>query len=395
METLEKPVKRRHALAAALGVAAVLAALFPALAPIKPAANFITRFFSRPVKTALGTVFGLLPFSVMELEYIAALVFTVVYAVRTAVLAVRGEKKLRILARRTLLFLVIAAYLFVFFLWCFAIDYRSDSFARRSGMEAPPVEISDLYAVTKLFVRNASVYASDVRRDGGLHWAEDLDEILDKSEYIYENLSFEYPFLPAKSRIPKKMYLTSRLSSWMGFTGVYFPFSGESNINIDAPGPFIPETVCHELAHQKGVYSKQEANFVGIRAAIASGDPVYAYSGLLAGAVHLSNALYAVSPDLWWEIEPLMSEEMRTDWNDNNAYWKQFEGKVEEVSSKVYDGYLKAQGQEMGIRSYGACVDLLVEYYADMARTYAEAEVPPLFVPGAEGSADLDGGEAS
>ena len=266
------------------------------------------------------------------------------------------------------------AYLLVFFLWCFAIDYRSDSFSERSGLEAGPVETEDLYVVTKYFVQSAAQYASEVKRDGDLHWAEELDGYLGRSKYIYENLNSEFPFLSARSRVPKKMYLTSRISSWMGFTGVYFPFSGESNINIEAPGPFIPQTICHELAHQKGVYAEQEANFVGIAAAIASGDPVYVYSGLLAGSVHLANALAAADAKLWRELVPLMSDEMRTDWNDNHAYWQQFEGKVEEVSSKVYDGYLKAQGQELGIRSYGACVDLLVEYYADMARAGGTAE---------------------
>lgn len=371
METCERRRKPYVKWALLAGIPAVLAAIFPIVAGSRSAANFITAYFSRPVKNVLGTILGVLPFSFMELEYVAAGVFLIVYLVRTAIVTVRAkEGRFEVFVKRVCSLFVAILFLFDYFLWCFAIDYRSDSFAERSGMEAPPVEVEDLYAVTKLFVMNASVYAKDVRRDGDLHWAEDMDDYMKASEYIYENLSFEYPFLTAKSRAPKKMYLFSRLSSWMGFTGVYFPYSGESNINIDAPGCLIPFTVCHELAHQKGVYAEQEANFVGIRAAIASGDPVYAYSGLLSGAIHLSNALYSADPELWWEIAPLMSDEMRTDWTDNSAYWDAFEGKVEEVSSKVYDTYLKAQGQELGIRSYGACVDLLVEYYADMAREY-------------------------
>ncbi len=373
METVEKPVKRRSGVYIALGAAILTAALFPILSPIRPVANFITDHFSRPVKALLGTVFGILPFSVMELEYIAVVLFAVLYTVRTTVLIVRGEKKLHVFFRRSVIFLLVAAYLFVFFLWCFAIDYRSDSFEDRSGLTAGPVKKDDLYMVARWFIREASLHASGVRRDGDGHWAEPMDEYIKSSAGIYKNLSDEFPFLPAGSRIPKKMYLTSRISSWMGFTGVYFPFSAESNINIDAPGCLIPETICHELAHQKGVYAEQEANFVGIAASIASGDPVYVYSGFLGGAINLSNALYSADPELWYSAVDGMSEEMRTDWNDNNAYWKQFEGKVEEVSSKVYDGYLKAQGQELGIRSYGACVDLLVAYYLDDARTAAQA----------------------
>ena len=374
METVKTKKKSRLGVIAAVAAPVALALLFLLLSPSRGFANFVTVWFSRPVKALLGTVFGVIPLSVMELEYIAAFLFILIWNIRTVALAVRREDGLRLALRRTGVFLLVIAYLLVFFLWCFAIDYRSDSFSERSGLEAGPVETEDLYVVTKYFVQSAAQYASEVKRDGDLHWAEELDGYLGSSKYIYENLNSEFPFLSARSRVPKKMYLTSRISSWMGFTGVYFPFSGESNINIEAPGPFIPQTICHELAHQKGVYAEQEANFVGIAAAIASGDPVYVYSGLLVGSVHLANALAAADAKLWRELVPLMSDEMRTDWNDNHAYWQQFEGKVEEVSSKVYDGYLKAQGQELGIRSYGACVDLLVAYYADMARAGGAAE---------------------
>ena len=34
----------------------------------------------------------------------------------------------------------------------------------------------------------------------------------------------------------------------------------------------------------------------------------------------------------------------------------------------MYDAYLKSNGQEMGMASYGACVDLLVEYFLPAAR---------------------------
>ncbi len=367
METLEKKKKLRAGPIIAVSVPVLLTLLFLILSPVRGFANFVTDRFSRPVKALMGTVFGVLPFSVMELEYIAAFLFALIWNVRSVVLAARGGG-IRIFLRRTGIFLLVVACLFVFFLWCFAIDYRSDSFEDRSGMRAGPVETEELYAVTRLFFEEASRRAYDVSRDGDGYWNEDMDGYIGASRDIYENLSREFPFLPAKSRIPKKMYLTSRISSWMGFTGVYFPFSGESNINIDVPGPLVPETICHELAHQKGVYAEQEANFVGIAASIASGDPVYAYSGYLGGAIYLSNALYTADRELWGELAALMSEPMRTDWNQNHAYWQQFEGKVEEVSSKVYDGYLKAQGQELGIRSYGACVDLLVEYYLDAAR---------------------------
>ena len=49
------------------------------------------------------------------------------------------------------------------------------------------------------------------------------------------------------------------------------------------------------------------------------------------------------------------------------AYWKQFETSVQTVSNTVYEGFLHSYDQELGLRSYGACVDLLVNYYYEAA----------------------------
>ncbi len=373
MEALETREKSRPALYKYLKylipalILAALAALYYILSPIPGFADAAADHFSRPVKNFLGTVLSWIPFSVMELEYVAAGVFVLVYIVRTVVLTVKAEKKLRVLLRRCVVLLLIVAAFFVTFLWIFSIDYRSKSFEEKSGIEAGKVETEDLYAVTKYFIENAAALAPQVPRDGEGHWAQSLDGVIKDSPKIYDGLTEEFAFLSGPTRAPKKMYLFSRLSSWMGFTGVYFPYTGESNINIDAPGCLIPSTVAHELAHQHGVYAEQEANFVGIAACLTSGNTVFEYSGYLCGAIHLSNALYSADREAWRELSALITGPMLTDWLDNNAYWKQFEGKVEEVSSKVYDGYLKAQGQPLGIRSYGACVDLLVAYYLDAA----------------------------
>ena len=40
---------------------------------------------------------------------------------------------------------------------------------------------------------------------------------------------------------------------------------------------------------------------------------------------------------------------------------------VEETAEQVYDSFLKGNDQELGIRSYGACVDLLVAYFGNNA----------------------------
>ena len=54
---------------------------------------------------------------------------------------------------------------------------------------------------------------------------------------------------------------------------------------------------------------------------------------------------------------------MLADLRANNAYWRSFETKSAEISEKIYDSFLKSYGQDSGIHSYGAVVDLLIAWY--------------------------------
>ena len=103
---------------------------------------------------------------------------------------------------------------------------------------------------------------------------------------------------------------------------------------------------------------------MGIAACVTCGDTVFQYSGYLAGLIQLCNALYPVAPDLWDEIAGRwFTPELATDWNENNAYWAALESPIEDAAGQAYDAFLKGNGQELGMRSYGACVDLLVSYF--------------------------------
>ena len=58
----------------------------------------------------------------------------------------------------------------------------------------------------------------------------------------------------------------------------------------------------------------------------------------------------------------------------NNAYWRQFETPVQTVSNTVHEGLLQSYDQELGLKSYGACVDLLVCHYLNEAQSHFSGE---------------------
>ena len=251
-------------------------------------------------------------------------------------------------------------------LW--GVCYYTDTFQDRSGIRAEEVSLPDLTAVTAWFAENLAQTADQVPRDEAGTFNASLNEIFAGSTDIYQGAEDLFPFLEFEDRAPKRMFF-SRVMSAMNFTGVYFAFTGESNINVDAPACLIPSTIAHELSHQRGIASEQECNFLAVLASTTSGDPVYEYSGWLMGYIHLGNALYQADPAAWQAIRDSLPDTVLADLASNNAYWASFEGAAADASQKVYDTILKGYGQEDGIRSYGTVVDLLVAYYRDTART--------------------------
>ena len=258
-----------------------------------------------------------------------------------------------------------ALAIYLGFCWLWGVSYYVDGFQEKSGVYAQPVSMEDLTAVTEYFARGLRETADSVPRDENGLFAIPREEILQNSVHAYDAVERDFPFLAFDDTPPKAVHF-SRIMSLLDFTGVYCPYTGESNVNVDSPACLLPATAAHELAHQRGIASEQECNFLAILASTTCGDAVYAYSGWLSGYIYLGNALYRVDPEAYWAIRDALPETVQADLRYQNEYWDQFEDKAaQKVSNRVYDSFLKGYGQELGLQSYGTVVDLLVTYYKD------------------------------
>ena len=314
-----------------------------------------------PLERLLGRIYSVFPFSAAEALTALFLVWSVIWLVWAAALLLR-RAPLPFLRRLSALG---AAWLWLWagLCWLWNAAYYIPTFAQREGLETAAYSVEELASVTEYFARQAAALAPQIPRNGEGHFAASISDCFDRGPELYQNIALEFSSLDIKP-VKAKPLLCSRLQSILGFTGVYFPFTGEANVNVDAPACLVPATIGHEMAHQRMVASELEANFVGVAACTSSGDAVFQYSGYLMGLINLCNALYPVAPDAWNDIAGrTFNRELTIDWNDNNAYWQTLKSPAEDVAGDMYDTFLKSNDQELGIRSYGACVDLLVNYY--------------------------------
>lgn len=315
-----------------------------------------------PAEQFLGRLWSVFPFSVAEVLAAVFLLGGALWLVLCVVQLLRG--RIGAFARRLMAFGAVCLWLLAGLDWLWNAGYYASDLSQRMGLEADACSVEELHRVTALFADAASDLACQVERDGDGHFAVSYQECLDRGVSVYSGIVAEIPGLDIPPTRAKPL-ICSRLQSILGFTGVYFPFTGEANVNVDAPTCLLPATIAHEMAHQRMVAAEEEANFAAIAACITSDDVLFQYSGYLMGLIHLSNALYSAQPQLWYDIRAGFSPQLVTDWNDNNTYWEELRSPVEEAAGSAYDSFLKGNDQSLGMRSYGACVDLLVAWMAD------------------------------
>ena len=327
--------------------------------------------FVRPWHRFCSRLCSHVSFSVAELLIVLGVLAALAYLIFSIVQLIRRPERLKRVYRMILTALTAFSLIYGGFCLFWGAYYYSADFEEQSGIYGVPVSTEQLAAVTRYFTDLLNGYDGQIRRSSDGCFAEDLDAVFGRSPGLYRAVEENLPCLSGDG-IAAKPFFFSRFMSYINFTGFFFPFTGEANINVDSPAALVPSTIAHEIAHQRGVAEEDEANFVGVLACLENGDPVYAYSACLMAYIHLGNALYRADYDAWLENYSRLADGPRQDLAENNAYWAQFETPVSTVSDSVYTGFLQSYGQTLGLKTYGKCVDLLIAYYYEAAMEATE-----------------------
>ncbi|MCL2342327.1 MAG: DUF3810 domain-containing protein [Firmicutes bacterium] len=337
-------------------------ALFYALRNQRELVNAFVQGIVRPYHRFLGMVTNIFPFSLAEWLYAALGALVLVYIIYTVVQMIRKKGRWARLYKVLLSLLTAGLVIFSGYSLLWSSLYYADSFAERAGIGVKPVSAQELYDTTVYYAGIVNAASGKVQRDANGVFDASVQDIFAAAPGIYANAVEIFPVLAGRDLRPKPMVF-SKLMSEINFTGFFFPFTGEANLNIDAPRAFLPATVAHELAHQRGVAAEDEANFVAVIAGTKSGNDMYVYSSALLAYNELANALYGADQELYYKVAGTLNASVIADLSANGAYWAQFQTKAAAVSAAVYGNFLQSNGQELGMKSYGACVDLLVAWY--------------------------------
>lgn len=319
--------------------------------------------FSKAVTQCLSTVTGIFPFSLAEvLVWILGVAFLMAFfrIFLNKLMGIRQKKSGQV---RSLLYklLIVSGIIYFCFILVWGLNYNRLSFAEIAGLKAGGVSEKELVLLCEKLITKAEYLRTHLQEDqGGVMMIEGGFEPVGKAALTaFTKAESVYPELGGNYGKPKPVFF-SKLMSYTGISGVYFPFTGEANVNVDIPDSMLPSTACHEMAHQRGFAREDESNYIAWVACNSIDNPEFQYSGTILALIHSMNALSETSPEHAKLLRKKYSEGVRRDLQDLSEYWKKYEGKIEEISSDINDAYLKSNRQEEGIQSYGRMVDLLL-----------------------------------
>ena len=329
--------------------------------------KFVDRAYSTSINKVtiqlLSIITSILPFSLTEI-LVPLLLLILIGLFITLVTKIKSGELLKY-------FLTIIAYaslLYILFMFLWGFNYNRLPLNQIMGLEIKKASESELSGLCDNLIKKANNLRTAVQEnsEGVMEISGGYKDIFSRAQKGYDRASELYKEFEGKYGQPKAIFL-SKAMSYTGITGIYMPYTGEANVNVNETDMMLPATVLHEMAHQRGFAREDEANYIAYLSCSMHPDMDFQYSGVMLALIHSMNALAGKDMEAYIKLTKNYSEGVRRDLRYYSSFWKQYEGKVEEASNKINDNYLKSNGQGDGVESYGRMVDLLIAEYRKKA----------------------------
>lgn len=259
------------------------------------------------------------------------------------------------------------AFLSAFYFWFtlgWGFNYHRRPVEELVHIESRAVSTPELIALCRRLIdlTNASRARLTAESAGPLSWPRRPDQLIAQAPQGFAVAARRFPAL-AYTQLAVKQVYAPQVMSFFGVSGIYFPFTGEANVNTHPPAFLLPATICHEMAHQIGFASEDQANYVAFLVCRLHPDPAFQYSGNYLALKYAMNRLHRLNPKVHRQLQRTYSAGLARDLAENRRYWERFQNPVARFSDWFYDLFLKANDQTEGIESYAKVVELIMAEY--------------------------------
>lgn len=310
------------------------------------------------ISKALRILTGWLPFSIGDVLYAVAVVWIAVKIISylAALFRRRITKKNSLKGLIKTINLLLFIYIFFYAVW--GLNYDRKGIATQLQLQPQNETTQDLSILTdSLLLR-----VNKVRRGlGEPVQYEPYQRVFSQSIEAYSRAQQQYPFLQYRfSSVKSSLYST--LGNYLGFSGYYNPFSGEAQVCTKVPPFLLPYITCHEIGHQLGYATEDEANFTGYLAARFSTDQRFQYSLYFDLFNYANNTLFqydsVAARSNYKQLDTLVKKDIA----EYRHFLLQYKNPLEPLITALYGNYLKANNQPEGIETYSRVVAWLIAY---------------------------------
>ena len=324
--------------------------------------SFVEEWYSLQIypliSMALRWLTGWLPFSLGDVLYAMASIWILIRIYKTlkAVFKRRVTKQsFRNSLRKTL---AIALWVYLLFNLFWGINYERLGIAYQLKLEPVEYSTTALKDLAGLLIQKTN---SERLRLGESYTYPSSKEIFREAKEAYDSAFIKYSFM--RYAVPSvKSSLYGQLGNYLGFLGYYTPFSGEAQINTAIPTFLIPYTTCHEIGHQLGYGTEDEANFSGYLAAKSSGEPSFRYSAYFDLFLYANRELYFRDSVTARENYKLLDTLVKKDIATYRKFLEAHQNPIEPYITELYGKYLQANNQPNGMNTYDEVIGWLIAY---------------------------------
>lgn len=363
-----KEKRCKHTAWLVLGIAVILcAAVLAACIIWTTFAEFFARYIARAVRYALAAITSVLPFSLGEVLVLAAAAGVVVWLITAAISIIGKLRKRRQtkLKRRILLApIALAGIIFCLFVLTLFPSYHRVSLEQQLGYtsEVSDDEVFSAFSQAADALNTLSA-ATELNSEGETEFDGDFRAMAEAVRKAVDKYAAAHKFIQPHGFRAKGIMLSEPMT-YTRISGVYTFFTGESNVNTNYADFMLVYTMAHEYFHARGIAPENECNFLAFAALYESDNEYLRYSALANMFLKLANTAYGIDPDRYAEICSTLNENFITEYRTYCDFYDRYENKtVSEMSDAVNDAYLKSQGQQSGVASYGMIAAFAANYF--------------------------------
>ncbi len=336
--------------------------------------GYYSKYIYKDISQFISSATGVFPFSVAEIIILLIVGIFLISIVKGFIKLIRDPGgRAKLFFRWFLILAIIISVVYFGFITVWGLNYHRLPISDIADLKVEEADIEELEALCMYLIERANELRTFMIEDqrGVMISAYGARDMLKRAQRGYDVVAGLIPELGGRYGMPKGVMLSIVLS-YQGISGIYFPFTGEANVNIYEPHFIIPFTASHEMAHQRGFAREDEANYIGHLACIMHPDMDFQYSGIMVALQYSMNALARQDIDRYRMLKGKYSSGIRRDFNAWSEQCRKYDGFLKTTTDRINDAYLQSNIQRDGVQSYGRMVDLLLAHYRGKTKAYEE-----------------------